>query len=253
MSALCSLHCRYNKYFLFIEGLISVSLFFFFFNINSLLSLIGLTNKKCDACWGGGDKKLYMKTKWLHARIKINFDWPSVPQPFLSYVLYALLGTVGLLTHYLLPQVRKQLPWYCFSHPLLKTKEYYQFEVRGKLTGSHVAAAHPKWACKKSVFNVWFCSFSNEDEDFLEAMLAHYFKPVSKRDWINIDWYVLFVFVVFWAVFSSLTMMGHIEMLTLPKLQPVCLVRCGSCDVVWEASRVAAVCGEECPLSTCHP
>lgn len=54
------------------------------------------------------------------------------PQPFLSYVLYALLGTVGLLTHYLLPQVRKQLPWYCFSHPLLKTKEYYQFEVRGK-------------------------------------------------------------------------------------------------------------------------
>ncbi|MEQ2217510.1 Pecanex-like protein 1, partial [Xenoophorus captivus] len=50
--------------------------------------------------------------------------------PFLSYVLYALLGTVGLLTHYLLPQVRKQLPWYCFSHPLLKTKEYYQFEVR---------------------------------------------------------------------------------------------------------------------------
>lgn len=56
------------------------------------------------------------------------------PQPFLSYVLYALLGTVGLLTHYLLPQVRKQLPWYCFSHPLLKTKEYYQFEVRGKQT-----------------------------------------------------------------------------------------------------------------------
>lgn len=54
------------------------------------------------------------------------------PQPFLSYVLYALLGTVGLLTHYLLPQVRKQLPWYCFSHPLLKNKEYYQFEVRGK-------------------------------------------------------------------------------------------------------------------------
>ena len=39
---------------------------------------------------------------------------------------------MGLLTHYLLPQARKQLPWYCFSHPLLKTKEYYQFEVRGE-------------------------------------------------------------------------------------------------------------------------
>lgn len=63
----------------------------------------------------------------------------SVSQPYLSYVLYGLLGTVGLLTHYLLPQLRKQLPWYCFSHPLLKTREYYQFEVRGKRT---VATAH---------------------------------------------------------------------------------------------------------------
>ncbi|XP_071354900.1 pecanex-like protein 1 isoform X4 [Trachinotus anak] len=67
-----------------------------------------------------------------------------VLQPFLSYVLYALLGTVGLLTHYLLPQVRKQLPWYCFSHPLLKTKEYYQFEVRD--------AAHVMWFEK---LHVW--------------------------------------------------------------------------------------------------
>ncbi|XP_066534602.1 pecanex-like protein 1 isoform X2 [Hoplias malabaricus] len=58
-------------------------------------------------------------------------------QPFLSYVLYGLVGAVGFFTHYLLPQMRKQLPWYCFSHPLLKTKEYYQFEVRG--------AAHVMW------------------------------------------------------------------------------------------------------------
>ncbi|KAF7653657.1 hypothetical protein LDENG_00080250 [Lucifuga dentata] len=65
-------------------------------------------------------------------------------QPFLSYILYALLGTVGLLTHYLLPQVRKQLPWYCFSHPLLKTKEYYQYEVRD--------AAHVMWFEK---LHVW--------------------------------------------------------------------------------------------------
>uniref|UniRef100_A0A8C9RDC3 Pecanex-like protein n=1 Tax=Scleropages formosus TaxID=113540 RepID=A0A8C9RDC3_SCLFO len=59
-------------------------------------------------------------------------------QPFLSYVLYTLLGTVGLFNHYLLPQVRKQLPWYCFSHPLLKSKEYYQFEVRGKLVNKDI-------------------------------------------------------------------------------------------------------------------
>ncbi|XP_052007085.1 pecanex-like protein 1 isoform X2 [Xyrauchen texanus] len=58
-------------------------------------------------------------------------------QPFFSYVLYGLVGAVGLLNHYLLPQMRKQLPWYCFSHPLLKTREYYQFEIRG--------AAHVMW------------------------------------------------------------------------------------------------------------
>ncbi|GAA6073211.1 pecanex-like protein 1 isoform X1 [Tachysurus ichikawai] len=57
--------------------------------------------------------------------------------PFLSYVLYGLVGAVGFFTHYLLPQMSKQLPWYCFSHPLLKPREYYQFEVHG--------AAHVMW------------------------------------------------------------------------------------------------------------
>eukprot|EP00079_Xenopus_tropicalis_P029210 XP_012824455.1 PREDICTED: pecanex-like protein 1 isoform X6 [Xenopus tropicalis] len=65
-------------------------------------------------------------------------------QPVLSYVLYALVGSVGLLTHYILPQVRKQLPWHCFSHPLLKTKEYYQFEVRN--------AAHLMWFEKAHIW-----------------------------------------------------------------------------------------------------
>uniref|UniRef100_H3AQ05 Pecanex-like protein n=1 Tax=Latimeria chalumnae TaxID=7897 RepID=H3AQ05_LATCH len=51
-------------------------------------------------------------------------------QPVLSYVLYALAGLVGFVTHYLLPQLRKQLPWFYFSHPMLKSREYNQFEVR---------------------------------------------------------------------------------------------------------------------------
>ncbi|XP_039190147.1 pecanex-like protein 1 isoform X1 [Crotalus tigris] len=61
----------------------------------------------------------------------------TVLQPVLSYILYALVGLIGFMTHYVLPQLRKQLPWHCFSHPLLKTKEYYQFEVRN--------AAHVMW------------------------------------------------------------------------------------------------------------
>lgn len=58
----------------------------------------------------------------------------TVLQPALKYVLYTLVGFVGFVTHYLLPQVRKQLPWHCFSHPLLKTVEYNQYEVRNAAT-----------------------------------------------------------------------------------------------------------------------
>uniref|UniRef100_A0A452SA95 Pecanex-like protein n=1 Tax=Ursus americanus TaxID=9643 RepID=A0A452SA95_URSAM len=58
----------------------------------------------------------------------------TVLQPALKYVLYALVGFVGFATHYVLPQLRKQLPWHCFSHPLLKTVEYNQYEVRNAAT-----------------------------------------------------------------------------------------------------------------------
>ncbi|XP_025734588.1 pecanex-like protein 3 isoform X8 [Callorhinus ursinus] len=49
----------------------------------------------------------------------------------LGFVLYALAGAVGFFTHYLLPQLRKQLPWFCLSQPVLKPSEYSQYEVRG--------------------------------------------------------------------------------------------------------------------------
>ncbi|KAI4540728.1 hypothetical protein MG293_009769 [Ovis ammon polii] len=58
----------------------------------------------------------------------------TVLQPALKYVLYTLVGFVGFVTHYVLPQVRKQLPWHCFSHPLLRTVEYNQYEVRNAAT-----------------------------------------------------------------------------------------------------------------------
>uniref|UniRef100_A0A671PWF0 Pecanex-like protein n=1 Tax=Sinocyclocheilus anshuiensis TaxID=1608454 RepID=A0A671PWF0_9TELE len=51
-------------------------------------------------------------------------------QPALSYILYILAGLVGFFTHYLLPQLRKQLPWFCLAHPVLRSREYSQFEVR---------------------------------------------------------------------------------------------------------------------------
>ncbi|KAK3554026.1 hypothetical protein QTP70_019141 [Hemibagrus guttatus] len=49
-------------------------------------------------------------------------------RPFVTIVLYALAATVGFVTHYLIPQLRKHHPWLWISHPVLKSKEYSQFE-----------------------------------------------------------------------------------------------------------------------------
>lgn len=56
----------------------------------------------------------------------------------MSIVLYALAATVGFVTHYLIPQLRKHHPWLWISHPVLKSKEYSQFEPRGETV--HVSA-----------------------------------------------------------------------------------------------------------------
>lgn len=60
----------------------------------------------------------------------------------LGFVLYALAGAVGFFTHYLLPQLRKQLPWFCLSQPVLKPLEYSQYEVRGERS-LHPSAPSP--------------------------------------------------------------------------------------------------------------
>ncbi|KAM7050049.1 pecanex-like protein 2 [Molossus nigricans] len=51
-------------------------------------------------------------------------------RPFLSVVLFVLAGAVGFVTHYLLPQLRKHHPWMWIAHPVLRSREYRQREVR---------------------------------------------------------------------------------------------------------------------------
>ncbi|XP_020803521.1 LOW QUALITY PROTEIN: protein pecanex [Drosophila serrata] len=50
-------------------------------------------------------------------------------QPDLNVVLYAFIGVLGLLLHYAVPQMRKHMPWLCFARPLLRQREFGQFEV----------------------------------------------------------------------------------------------------------------------------
>eukprot|EP00794_Sanderia_malayensis_P020280 gene20280-22266_t len=50
-------------------------------------------------------------------------------QPTLSYTFYILTAVVGVFNHYLVPQLRKQLPWLLGSSPVLKSEEYFLFET----------------------------------------------------------------------------------------------------------------------------
>lgn len=70
---------------------------------------------------------------------------PTCLQPFVTIVLYALATTVGFVTHYLIPQLRKHHPWLWISHPVLKTKEYHQFEPRGRWRTSQSGCQDPEF------------------------------------------------------------------------------------------------------------
>ncbi|XP_017881660.1 pecanex-like protein 1, partial [Ceratina calcarata] len=50
-------------------------------------------------------------------------------QPELNPVLWGIASCLGFLLHYIVPQLRKQLPWLCLSRPVLRSHEHAQFEV----------------------------------------------------------------------------------------------------------------------------
>ncbi|XP_046664729.1 pecanex-like protein 1 [Homalodisca vitripennis] len=52
-------------------------------------------------------------------------------QPEINPVLWSVAGCVGLLLHYIMPQLRKQLPWLCIARPVLRSHEHSQYEVKG--------------------------------------------------------------------------------------------------------------------------
>lgn len=52
-------------------------------------------------------------------------------QPELSPVLWGTAAAMGFLLHYIIPQMRKQLPWLCIARPVLRSLEHYQYQVRG--------------------------------------------------------------------------------------------------------------------------
>ncbi|KAG5897163.1 hypothetical protein JTB14_020892 [Gonioctena quinquepunctata] len=52
-------------------------------------------------------------------------------QPELSPVLWCVGAALGFILHYIVPQLRKQLPWLCIARPLLRSLEHEQYQIRG--------------------------------------------------------------------------------------------------------------------------
>lgn len=55
----------------------------------------------------------------------------TVLQPELSPVLWCIASAFGFILHYVIPQMRKQLPWLCIARPILRSQEYDQYQIRG--------------------------------------------------------------------------------------------------------------------------
>ncbi|XP_031359029.1 pecanex-like protein 1 isoform X1 [Photinus pyralis] len=55
----------------------------------------------------------------------------TILQAELGKVLWCIAGSLGFLLHYIIPQLRKQLPWLCIARPILRAHEYGQYQVRG--------------------------------------------------------------------------------------------------------------------------
>lgn len=55
----------------------------------------------------------------------------TVLQPELSPVLWSIAAMLGFFLHYIIPQLRKQLPWLCIARPILRCHEHEQYQTRG--------------------------------------------------------------------------------------------------------------------------
>jgi len=51
-------------------------------------------------------------------------------QPHLNYTLWGVATCLGFVIHYIMPHLRKQLPWLCLARPVFRSYEFNQFETK---------------------------------------------------------------------------------------------------------------------------
>ncbi|XP_071997268.1 pecanex-like protein 2 isoform X2 [Engystomops pustulosus] len=87
--------------------------------------------------------------------------------PILSTVLLVMALAVGLLAHYIIPQLRKHHPWLWIAQPLLQNKEYGQRDI--------LDAAQLMWFEKLYVWLIFFEKYILYPSIILNAITAEAF------------------------------------------------------------------------------
>ncbi|XP_043237692.1 pecanex-like protein 1 isoform X2 [Amphibalanus amphitrite] len=104
--------------------------------------------------------------------------------PELQLALWSLPIVTGLLVHYLIPQLRKQVPWLCVAHPILRAAEYRQFEV--------TEPARITWFER---LYVWLCSLERNVLYPLVVLSALTVESPRLVDKFGLEWATLLVVV----------------------------------------------------------
>ncbi|KAG8444545.1 hypothetical protein GDO86_009635 [Hymenochirus boettgeri] len=101
-------------------------------------------------------------------------------RPYLSIVLFGLALTIGVVAHYLLPQLRKHHPWLWISNPILLNKEFQEREVCN--------AAHLMWFEKLYVWLFCFEKYILYPSIILNAVTVDAFSlSYNKKFGIHLD------------------------------------------------------------------
>lgn len=195
----------------------------------------------CCGAFPRDHRRKYM-FRFLMLQPPLHSDFHPAPQPALSFVLYILAGVVGFITHYLLPQLRKQLPWFCLAHPVLRSREYSQFEVRGEFLLSPYHSHRNPLASTKGwhllriaqgfIFYKMFNLCFHQAFLLLQILLPQFHFLSGAISDPNLQ--------------RSLILMYFLKYIFLSFCP-----RCCSADVVWKTVRVAPVCRKIFHLPGC--
>ncbi|XP_049826053.1 pecanex-like protein 1 isoform X3 [Aethina tumida] len=101
----------------------------------------------------------------------------TVLQPDLNPVLWLMAATLGFLLHYIVPQLRKQLPWLCIARPVLRSHEHDQYQIRGpaKIMWFEAVYVYLSFIERNVLYPLLFISALTEDSPKIVARYGLYF------------------------------------------------------------------------------